>query len=108
MQYEVVHTEERDGFTVTLSVTPETDAPDWDFETPEDEAETLRKINSGLLLWFVAKATASKHDIELATDYLGGCCYAAVEDFLSPGDYWDDMRATVIAEARSNIAKLCA
>ena len=100
-----VHTEQFEGFTITLDLLDEDHSPDWDFENEEDRADTLRKIDNGSLLWFVAKVTASKNGIDLATDYLGGCCYESVAEFLT-GGYYEDMRSTVVNDAREAIKGL--
>jgi hypothetical protein len=60
------------------------------------------------LLWFCAKVTAHKAGVELADDYLGGCCYASVAEFVEPGCYYDDMRASVIEQAKAKLAQLAA
>jgi len=97
--WEKVYQEEKDGLIINLEVTQETDAPDWDFESEEEKQEVLSKINNGILLWFCARVTASKADITLAADYLGGCCYDSVESFIQDG-YYADMIASVITEAK--------
>lgn len=103
--WETVHTENFAGFTIELSISPEDMRPDWDFETPEDEADTLEKINNGDLLWFVARVTASRKGVVLGTDYLGGCCYSSEEEFLRDG-YYTDMIDTAVSEARKTLAEL--
>lgn len=100
------HTEEFEGFTINLELLPEDVQPDWDFESEEDRAETLRKIDAGVWLWFCAKVTASKHGIVLATDYLGACCYESADDFVTGSVYYEDMRRTVVDEARRAITAL--
>jgi len=102
--YETVHTEARNGFDIVLSITPETERPDWDFNDEADEAETLRKIDAGVWLWFVARVQAFKNGILLGTDYLGGCCYESIEAFIAEGGYFDDMVDAATTEARKNIA----
>ena len=99
------HQEDFEGFTVTLTLLDEDHAPDWDFESPEDEAETLRKIECGVYLWFVAKVEASIDGVVLGTDYLGGCCYESVAEFI--GDpYFTDMRDAAVSEARATLARI--
>jgi hypothetical protein len=107
-RFETVHTETRgDGFTIELALAPEDMAPDWDFESEEDRQETLRKIDSGVWLWFVARVTVSKHGVRLGVDYLGGCCYESVEDFMSTDGYYPDMVDQAMEEAQSTLRKLC-
>lgn len=52
--------------------------------------------------WFVAKVTAWKDGIELAAEYLGCCCYKAVEDFYTKhkDDYLADMIKEVVVQAK--------
>ena len=59
-----------------------------------------RKIED--VAWFIAKVTAWKDGIELAAEYLGGCCYEAVEDFYTKhkDDYLADMIKGVVAQAK--------
>lgn len=107
MYYETIKTETIDGFDIEFAVAPEDQAPDWDFETEEEREELLRKIDNGSLAWFVARVTASKNGIKLASDYLGGCCYESVEGFIADA-YYFDMVQNVITEAREAIVKLAA
>ena len=107
MHYETIETKKINGFDITFSIAPEDILPDWDFETDADRHELLRKIDNGTLLWFVAKVTASKNGIELASDYLGGCCYESTDEFIEDA-YYFDMVQNVITEAIDAIAKLAA
>lgn len=107
MTYENIHTETAAGFDIVFSVAPEIDAPDWEFESPEDERETLERINRGDLAWFIAKVEAYKNGICLGTDYLGGCCYESPLQFVNASDYYGDMVENVVNQARKNIALLC-
>ncbi len=99
------YTEEREGFTITLECLPEHDAPGWDFESEEEKQELFRKIDNGVLLWFCAKVSAHKHGILLASDYLGGCCYDDINQFLNDV-YYQDMVGMVINEAKQAIVEL--
>ena len=103
--FETVHTENFAGFEIALALAPEDMAPDWDFESEEDRQNTMRKIDNGSLLWFVARVTASRAGVTLGTDYLGGCCYESVRDFLQDA-YYADMIDAAVKEARETIAEL--
>ena len=94
-----------DGFDIVLSVTPESYEPDWDFETEDERMEVCSRINNGSLLWFCAKVTASKNGIELASDYLGGCCYESIEEFTKDA-YFEGMVEQTIEEATNAIKSL--
>jgi len=103
--YEAIHNESVEGFDIELSVTPEDEWPDWDFQSEEDKLEVFRKIENGFYAWFVVKVTASKNGIELASDYLGGNLYDKASDFVAD-EYYSDMVKIVIKEAKEVIQKL--
>ena len=105
--YETVHTETADGFDIVFSVTPECEEPDWEFETEQEKLETLHRIETGQLSWFVARVEAYKDGILLGTDYLGGCCYDSPLQFVDASDYYGDMVENAVAEAKNKIATLC-
>lgn len=88
--FEIVHSEVRRGYEVELAFAPEENAPDWEIDSTAME-ELTKDIESGKLLWFVARVRAKDQGRVLAEEYLGGCCYASVEDFLTPGGYYEDM-----------------
>lgn len=104
---ELVHTEEKGGFTIKLYLCPEHTAPDWDFTDVQEEKELLERIDNGSMLWFCAKVTASKAGIELGTDYLGGCCYPSVAEFMASDGYYPDMVKEAISCAKATLAELC-
>ena len=106
--WELIDTQERDGFTLQLHFAPEDDAPEDHFATgcEEEDAALCVEIRAGLWLWFVARVTASKAGVTLGTSYLGGCCYANAAEFI--GCSFDDMASDAIDEARATIAKLVA
>jgi hypothetical protein len=106
MIYEQVNTEDIDGFRVVLSFAPEDMHPrDLFDDAIEDLEDICDKIDKGLLLWFVARVEAYKHDVLLGSDYLGGCLYESVRDFIE-GGYYIDMVSNVTSEAKQMIAKL--
>jgi hypothetical protein len=104
--YETIHTEIAAGFDIVFSVAHEDSQPDWDFENEEDRQDTLRRIDNGDLVWFVARVQAFKNGVLLGTDYLGGCCYDSYMQFVESSDYYSDMAETAVNEARQTIAKL--
>jgi hypothetical protein len=104
--YETVHEETRDGFDIVLSFAPEHYAPDWDM-TEEEKVDLFDRIDRGVLLWFMARVEVKKAGITLGSDYLGGCCYESVLDFMR-GGYYDDMIDAAMREARKTILELVA
>lgn len=103
MHWELIHEETREGFDIRFYAAPEIDSPEGAFD---DDGETAAAIYEGRVDWFMAKMTANRNGIELATDYLGGCAYKSVRDFIREDDYYADMCQTVINEARAAIQKL--
>jgi hypothetical protein len=102
--WELIHEEQSAGFDIRFYAAPEDVHPrDCFDDTVDDIAEICRKIDIGVHHWFIAKVTASKHGIELASDYLGGNLYTDARDFVSEDDYYADMRARVIDEAKQTI-----
>lgn len=107
--WETINEENRNGFLIRTSITHEDTHPRDHFEeTPEDMAEMCRKIDNGLLTWFVVRVQAFKHGVLLGTDYLGGNLYENPEDFLKESDYYSDMVDTVTTEATNTIELLAA
>ena len=104
--YEMVHQETRDGFDIVLSFAPEDTEPDW-FMTEGEKIDLFDKIDRGVLLWFMARVEVKKAGITLGADYLGGCCYESVSDFVR-GGYYKDMINEAMREARKTISELVA
>ena len=104
MYQELIHEEQAEGFTIRFYAIPEDSHPRDSFDdTCHDIDEICRKIDNGTYVWFVAKVTASKNGIELASDYLGGCLYESCKQFVTDNDYYADMKARVIEEAKQTI-----
>lgn len=95
------------GFEIHLEILDEDTSPDnlIDWKSSEEREEFFSKLESGKLYWFCAKVSAKKADIELAAEYLGGCDYKSISDFLKD-NYYHDMREEVINEAKEKIKKL--
>jgi len=106
MNYETIHTETAAGFDIVFSVTPETFAPDWDFESEDDRRDTLNRIDRGDLAYFVARVQAFKKGVLLGEDYLGGCCYDSPMQFVNASDYYSDMVENAVEQARAKLVSL--
>lgn len=103
MTWDLIHAETREGFDIRYYAAPEQDDPAGHFD---DNGQTAQAIDAGRYEWFVAKVTASKAGVELADDYLGGCCYETAWDFVRAGDYYEDMVDIVIGRAREKLLAL--
>jgi hypothetical protein len=106
IHFETMHEKEQDGFSIRLSITPDSHPIDWDFETEQDRLDLLEKIDNGTLVYFIARVEAIKCGIVLGTDYLGGCCYESVQAFVDDNDYYADMVNSAIQAANDNIEAL--
>ena len=107
--WETIHEEEHNGFLIVTSITHEDTHPRDSFdETPEDMAEICRKIDQGILTWFVARVQAFRHGVLLGTDYLGGNLYENPQDFIKEGGYYEDMVNAATTEAANTIELLAA
>lgn len=95
--WEGIHRESVAGFEIIFSVAPDEETPDF------DDAETLARIDSGELCWFVARVEALKNGVLLGSDYLGGCCYDSPRQFIEASDYYGDMVENAIVEARMKL-----
>lgn len=102
---QTIHTFTKDGFDIRFSVIPELTHPNDLFD---DDGDTARAIADGDYEWFIACVTASKNGVELADEYLGGCCYASFDAFMDENGYFDDMVATAIDVAKQTIDDLAA
>lgn len=98
------HTETFEGFTIHVYALPEDTAPADCFD--DCCADTVEAIRDGRCEWFVAKVAAEAEGVELGCAYLGGCAYYNLRDFISPDDYFGDMRAEAVAEARATLARI--
>jgi hypothetical protein len=54
--------------------------------------------------WFTAKVSAWKNRKEIASEYLGTCCYETIEEFYTTHkeDYLAQMVANAVLEAKNN------
>jgi hypothetical protein len=95
------------NFTVELSVAPEDIPPDDDFmfETEQERKDLLEDINEGRLEWFIARVRVLWDGKEIASDYLGGCCYKSFDEFRHD-HYFYSMVGEAIKEARQYFAAL--
>ena len=114
MNWNLIETHSADGYTIKTYTAPETDDPR-DHFLVEGEAQmglneslysVIEDIEKGNLAWFKVKVEASKNDIVLSYDYLGGCCYQSEEEFLDIDGYWTDMCEAVLSEAQQKIRDL--
>ena len=107
----------------TVRVTAE---EDYDIDLSFDDDGSVRKgLENGEFIAFCAKAAVYYKGTELATDYLGGCIYRSLDEFMDHrecgkqnkvyaakgetgrcGSYFADMVKQVCDEARKELKRL--
>ena len=109
------------NFTVRVTAEEDNDL-DLSFD---DDGSVREGLESGKFMAFCVKAAVYYNGTELATDYLGGCIYRSIEEFMDHkecgrqnkiyaakgeagrcGSYFTDMVHTVCKEAREELHKL--
>jgi len=104
----VIHRDTVKGYNITVYAIPEEDSPEGHFASGDDAAdkEICDKIYNGDLTWFTAKVEIKVSGVELATEYLGACCYKDYKEFITDG-YYDDMVTSAIEQADAKLVELC-
>ena len=95
---------ERDGFTVVVDKTWEDLSPRDLFEL-EDADDICRKIDNCELDWFMLRVRVLVEGMELAAEYLGGCCYEDAKDVLTDGTA-EDKIYEALAAAKKDVYRL--
>ena len=99
--YETHWTFETENIRVTLAVAPEDDLDlSWD-----DDGSIREGLESGKYIAFIARVQIAHKGIGvLHEEYLGGCIYESVEQFLREKEYFSDMVRECVRQARKKIA----
>src|SRR4051812_27979951 len=96
-RWETVWMFSTERFDVALAVTNEDFDPAGHFDLDDDVAFA----REGGWHWFQARVEVKFRDgLVLGDDYLGGCSYDNLEDFMQPGGYFRDMVREAIRRAR--------
>lgn len=70
----------------------------------ELEDSIIARLNGGdLWAWCCVKVTAKWKGWK-GVDYLGACSYESEKDFKEPGGYYDDMKASALADLNKSLA----
>lgn len=104
-----VASREQGPFEIVHSWTYEDCSPRDCFDESEyDTQEMCRKIDSGLLDWFVARVQVFYDGIEVGSDHIGANLYEDVNQAFAEGlsGYLEDMEAEALAEAEARLAQL--
>lgn len=103
-------TEIYEGFTITLEAVQSDQSIAELYAGSEATSYSVGELEAavdiGDMLHFRAKVTCSRGGIVLSCEYLDGCIYDTLEDFKNNSDYYADMRATVLHDARAAIIAL--
>ena len=94
--YDEMLREQRGPFTVIVDKTWEDLSPTELFE-PSDVAEICQKIDDGTYDWFMLRVRIMFQDVELASEYLGGCCYEDATQVLTDGTAEDKIYEALLA-----------
>ena len=95
---------ERNGLTVIVDKTYEELSPRDLFEE-SDVDEIIRKIDRGIYDWFMLRVRVMFDDLELASEYLGGCCYEDAKEVLTDG-VAEDLIFEAMAHAQKRVSDL--
>lgn len=95
-----------DGFDITLSALVEHISIADIFDSSVcDVQDLINKVNRYELMWFCAEVTAYKNGIKLSSEYLGGCLYESLKDFIKD-PYFEDMKIQAIEQSKIIIKEL--
>jgi hypothetical protein len=94
--YEELLREQRGPFTVVVDKSWE-DLHPRDLFEEDDVEEICRKIDSCELDWFMLRVRVLFNDVELSSEYLGGCCYEDARDVLTDGTAEDKIAEALLA-----------
>ena len=101
----------KDDVDFTLYWDPESDAPEGNFDNPEDVEWIRQQLEAGNeWAWCQVQVKATWTDPETdeeyeGSDYLGGCSYESEESFKQPGGYYDDMKDSAYEELLGDIER---
>ena len=104
--YDELATYERDGFTVIVDKSYEDLDPKDCFD---DECFNMKEmyadIESGRLDWFMLRVRVFVDEVEMTSEYLGGCLYADAKEILTDGTA-EDIISTAIENAKKDVYRL--
>lgn len=102
--YEELLREQRGPFTVVVDKTWEDLSPRDCFEA-DDVEEIIAKIDNCTYDWFMLRTRVFFQEVELAANYLGGCCYEDAREVLTDGTAEDQIYSTLL-EAKQPLIEL--
>jgi hypothetical protein len=104
--YEELAVYERNGFDVIVDKSYEDlDPKDCFDDTQFDIAEMYYNIEHGNLDWFMLRVRVMVENIELSSQFLGGCLYEDAREVLTDGTA-EDLIAEALVEAKRDVYRL--
>lgn len=95
----------REHATVKVSCEPEDAHPKDLFDDARDIAEILEKAESNEWGWCCIRVKVTFQGLT-ESEYLGACSYDSEKDFVTSGDYYEDMLHTCFATLETRLIKL--
>ena len=97
---------EREGFDIIVDKSYEDMAPKDCFDdTQFDIAEINHNIEHGHLDWFMLRVRVMVENIELSSEFLGGCLYKDPKEVLTDGTA-EDLIDMALTEAKRDVYRL--
>jgi hypothetical protein len=104
--YDTLAVYERNGFDVIVDKSYEDlDPKDCFDDTQFDIAEMCHNIERGNLDWFMLRVRVMVENIELSSQFLGGCLYENAREVLTDGTA-EDLIAEALVEAKKDVYRL--
>ena len=104
--YEELAVYEREGFDIIVDKSYEDmDPKDCFDDTQFDIAEINHNIEHGNLDWFMLRVRVMVENIELSSQFLGGCLYENANEVLTDGTA-EDLIAEALVEAKRDVYRL--
>jgi hypothetical protein len=104
--YDELAVYERNGFDIIVDKSYEDlDPKDCFDDTQFDIAEINHNIEHGNLDWFMLRVRVMVENIELSSQFLGGCLYKDAREVLTDGTA-EDLIAEALVEAKRDVYRL--
>ena len=104
--YDELASYERNGFDIIVDKSYEDIHPSDLFDDSEFDIKQLcQDIESGNLDWFMLRVRVMVENIELSSEFLGGCLYKDAREVLTDGTA-EDLIAEALVEAKRDVYRL--
>ena len=104
--YDELAVYERNGFDIIVDKSYEDIHPSDLFDDSEHDVKQLcQDIESGNLDWFMLRVRVMVENIELSSQYLGGCLYKDAREVLTDG-VAEDLIDQALTEAKRDVYRL--